>query len=161
VQKNGTVFTATAELGSATAVLSRDFQGAFPSGADTSPLDVPATEATARVVDQDTFIVDLINDSGEKLYLEAFELSANVPHPDLHRMRLEGWEIVHAHANNSLPTGYWPTPWGAFLGLFFSPNLPLGLAIEFRDDPSGTVDYTLVLHFTGADSATLHFTLDW
>ncbi len=161
VNKSGTVFRAQAELGSVSAVLSRDFEGVFASGTDTSPLDIPATEDTARITSNDSLAVDLVNESGEQLLIEAFELSANVPHPDLHRMRIEGWEIVHAHSNNSLPTGYWPTPWGVFLGLFFDPALPLILFVEFRDKPTGSVDYTLVLHFSGADSATLQFTLDW
>lgn len=162
VTKNGTVFTATAELDEALVVLTRDFAGAFEAPAGPSgPLDVPATEDSVTQVSGDAFNISLTNVSGENLLLQGFELSADGPHPPLHWMTLEGWAIVHAHNNNDLPTGYWPTPWGVFLGGFFNPNLPLDLQLEFEWNPTGTVEYTLVLHFEGLESVTLNFQVDW
>lgn len=162
VAKSGTVFTSTAVLGDATEVLVRDFAGAFePAVDESSVLNVPATENSVTQVSNDAIEIELMNITGERLFLEAFELSADVPSPPLHWVRLEGIGVAHAHSNNDLPTGYWPVPFAAFLGNFFNPALPLTVQLEFITPPSGTVNYTLVLHFNGQDSVTLNFSVDW
>jgi len=125
-----------------------------------SPLDEVASGASAARIGDKTFALDLVSISNADAEIAAFSMSSSVGAEELHRLKLEGDQIWHEH-DVFLPNDTTDLNDGSTA----ERTVPAGAAplfsVEFADDQSGTVAYTLVLYFTNGSSSTLSFTIAW
>ena len=154
VEKNGTLFISTGTIFDAKRRVSLRF------GLEFGPLDESASEASVVRVNRRRFEIDLVSISPADLVIESFALSSDVGNEELHRLRLDGNQIWHAHGV-FLPTGTTALNEGSTADRTILAGTSPTLRVEFRRNQTGTVEYTLVLDFTDGSSATLVFTITW
>ena len=132
----------------------------FGSTGEGAVLDEPASEGSARRVGNRRFDIDLVSLASTDLVIESFALTSDVGSPELHRLRLAGREIWHAHGVY-LPTGDTALNRGSTAERTIAVGTRPTLRVEFRRRQSGTVQYKLALRFTDGSSASLAFTIRW
>jgi hypothetical protein len=143
----------------AATIFPRGFDGGAGS-VQSGPLDEPASVASAVRIDRRRFEIDLVSISASDLVIGSFSLSSNVGAEELHRLRLDGNQVWHAHGT-FLPAGTTAPNRGSTADRTIPAGASPTLRVEFRRNQSGTVEYTLVLDFTDGSSATLVFTINW
>ncbi|MBC8327661.1 MAG: hypothetical protein H8E31_02840 [Planctomycetes bacterium] len=127
-----------------------------------SPLDEAASAASAAVLDSTTLTLDLVSDFSTYALLESFELSSVGASSAVKYLDLATKPIwIGSGSGVSLPTGVVPlnkgTPIQRAILQGSSPTLECG----FAQAQSGSVTYTLVLHFTNGSSSTITFPIGW
>lgn len=156
VTKNGNVYTATAQCGEATRMVSESL-GTSAAG----PLDVEESAATARRSGADKLELGLVSVSPRDALIESFSLSADRATRRIDRLKLDDRTIWRAGGSVGLPTG----PQALNRGTLSERTVVAGdaprLRIEFSANPRGTVAYTLVLAFADGTSSTITFTISW
>lgn len=126
-----------------------------------SPIDEAASVLTASESDSDELTLDLVSVSASDLVLDSFDLSANVATKKAKKLKLDDEKIWEVSNGSSLPiTGASPNE-GSTSDRTIDAGSSPELRIEFHSNPSGTVMYTLVLHFTDGSSAHLEFSIAW
>ena len=131
-----------------------------PPPPTTSPLDEGASAASAVGVGRRRFNIDLVSISPIDVVIESFSLSSDVGSEELHRLRLNVSWIWHAHGV-FLPTGTTALNLGSAAGRTIPAGTSPTLRVDFRRNQTGSVEYTLVLHFTDGSSSTMVFTINW
>ena len=154
VEKNGTLYTSTGTIFDATRRVSLRF------GLELSPLDEPASEASAVRSGKDEFEIDLVSISPTDLVIEFFALSSDGGSEELKRLRLDDQRIWDDNGVFT-PTGTVALNDGSTADRTIPAGASPTLRVQFEDDQSGTVEYTLVLDFVGGSSATMVFTIIW
>ena len=160
VTKSGDDYTATGTSNDATRVVSLTLT---LSGGGGGPIDEAASAATAAEVpgDPDRFSLDIVSISGSDVVIESFDLSADVATEPVTRVELADMRIWREDSGVALPTGVVALNDGTTADRTVPAGTSPNLLIRFLNDPTGSVEYTLVLAFTDETSSTIVFTITW
>ena len=131
------------------------------SSTSSGPLDTVASVAGATKLGSWRFFIPLVNTSGEDLVLDRFELSSDLPSDSLFIIYLEGAWLWFSGSGLTLPTGETAFSWWSAGNRTVATGTSPRLFFGFSPNPSGTVTYTVVVHFTNGESSTLTFPIAW
>lgn len=163
VAKNGTEYTATSTWNQATRAITEDLTSVpseSPSDLE-SPLDEAASEATAVRTSNKRFDLDLVSTSDSDVRIASFDLSADVATEEVKKIKLDGEDIWKENSGVDLPVVGTALNEGSSSDRTIQAGESPDLRIEWKSNPSGTVTYTLVLHFTDGSSSILVFPITW
>lgn len=160
VEKVGHVYTATGRFSKATRVVSLDY-----SSISGVPVDESGSVGTAIGTDDEfgkkkKLHLSLVSASPVAGVIASFALSADVATEQVKKLKLDDEEIWKQD-HTDLPTGTLALNKGSLAERTLPGGSTLPFMLEFEDEPSGSVEYTLVLFFTDGSSSTLIFTIDW
>ena len=161
VTKTGDTYDAEGRYASALRTFSLTHVPGTAGPGPTSPLDEAASSATAALVHNRRFEVDLVSVVPHDVEIATFDLGASVPTTAVRELELDGARIWRQSAGAALPTG----PLALNEGTSAERTVVGGgapvLQVEFRSQPSGSIQYSLDLAFTDGSSSSLAFQIDW
>jgi MSHA pilin protein MshD len=126
-----------------------------------SPLDEPASVATAVKKDAKKFALNLVSVCADDVELASFEFSADVATQPARKFKLATKEVWKNDAGQSLPTGLLAMNQGNAAERTIPAGTTRELEYESLVAPTGTVAYTLILYFTDGTRSILTFPITW
>jgi hypothetical protein len=162
VTKSGDEYTSTAVLGQTTRVVTRTLTGSGGGGGGgpTDPVDEVASLTTLSDNGNRKIEFYLVSESATDAVLESFSISADVGTEQFEEVELDGTNIW-SHSGIDLPTGVIAMNLGSTSDRTLEAGDNPEIELDFEDEPSGTINYTLVLNFTDGSSSTLEFAITW
>ncbi len=126
------------------------------------PIDVLRSVATAVATSTKNWTVSVVSNSARSLEIAFLNLSDDSGSDIAMDFWLDGVHIWDGGSNGiAIPTGARALNKGSAAERTISTGASPSLLFEAKDAPSGTIVYTLILHFTDLRRSTMTFTIPW